>query len=574
MKKKIKYLLPMMTLLFCFENSFAQKEKKFWLTGSARSMLLSDRADINDVEEDSLTAKLLNSGHTLADMDINIKPNENLYIVSTVRIRNDHGGYWGSGTSFDLRQLYMKGLIADAIRFQIGDVNYKMTDYTFFNPDSFIDRNPIRGLQSMTDFRDQDLFYTDDNTWRQQGAAIDFGLDFNKIIDELNFDFFTFRLRATNFGSLDDQLISGGMGELKINKNISAEGHFTSTYEIEGTGNSDAYFKNNIGSGAVNYQTQVKDWNIRARGEFGTSLWERNELIRENKIEDFFYDFSVEGKNKKETVIASIGFREVGPNFRSIAAQTQRVNWNASPEAYSRYGNDQNLRTFGMIDMYRDATIYRFNFNENLMDYNPSYGNISPYGKATPNRRMLSAQIDYADEQERFNVGAQVQTGGEVIGQGTNSLRSFMDVTLDAELMVSKLIGVEKEISVNASFWNENTSRDAEAEFDGVDFSNTMISIGVEANVYENLDLLLNWQSLNSSGNELLNRRNDLGEIIGYNVLDTEFSESIIVGGIRYRFNEKSNLHLLWNSFVFEDSKSESIPYDINSWSILYSLKF
>lgn len=52
-----------------------------------------------------------------------------------IRIKNQLGGFYGAGVTFDVRQLYVKGIISNVVRYQLGDINYKLTPFTFYNND-------------------------------------------------------------------------------------------------------------------------------------------------------------------------------------------------------------------------------------------------------------------------------------------------------------------------------------------------------------------------------------------------------------------------------------------------------
>ena len=104
-----------------------KKDEKLWL-------ILSEAQIANEQLNDALISlKKAEYGHTLVDLSANIKPNNNTYIRSSIRVRNEYGGFWGSGVTFDLRELYLRGLISNSIRYQIGDMDYKMTPFTFYN---------------------------------------------------------------------------------------------------------------------------------------------------------------------------------------------------------------------------------------------------------------------------------------------------------------------------------------------------------------------------------------------------------------------------------------------------------
>ena len=159
----------------------AQTEvKKFSLNGTARTLSFLDNLS-QDVEvADTITAPKSLSSHTLVDLGMLIRPGDNIAIQSSVRIRNDFGGFWGSGVTFDVRELYVKGVVKDVVRYQVGDVHYKLTPYTFYNNDSELSNYTPAAFSHLLDQVSYDNFYLGDNTWRQQGAAVDFGVVFNK----------------------------------------------------------------------------------------------------------------------------------------------------------------------------------------------------------------------------------------------------------------------------------------------------------------------------------------------------------------------------------------------------------
>ena len=74
-------------------------------------------------------------GYALIDLGVNILPNKNTEILGMIRIKNQLGGFYGAGVTFDVRQLYVKGIISNVVRYQLGDINYKLTPFTFYNND-------------------------------------------------------------------------------------------------------------------------------------------------------------------------------------------------------------------------------------------------------------------------------------------------------------------------------------------------------------------------------------------------------------------------------------------------------
>ena len=121
----------------------------------------------------------------------------------------------------------------------------------------------------------------------------------------------------------------------------------------------------------------------------------------------------------------NIGFRYVDTDFRSIGAQTRRIEYNNTTTTYPYYSNDYTQRKVSLLDMISDPNVYNQNLSTSLMTYNPMYSSLSPYGDATPNRIGLTAEIDNFNLTDFISIQVQTQYFSEIIGQGTANKRSF-----------------------------------------------------------------------------------------------------------------------------------------------------
>ena len=83
----------------------------------------------------------------------------------------------------------------------ITDINYKLTPFTFFNNNEEMYSNTPDIFKMYSDMVHYDLFYNDNNTWRQQGVAADFSLSFKKFADEMQFNLFSTRVKTTDFAN-------------------------------------------------------------------------------------------------------------------------------------------------------------------------------------------------------------------------------------------------------------------------------------------------------------------------------------------------------------------------------------
>ena len=488
-------------------NLFAQDTtRKVWLSGAARGVLFGDQYSLQD-GKDSITPSRLNNGHTMVDLTANIRPNQNTYINAQLRVRNDYGGFWGGGVTFDLRQLYVKGVVAKAIRYQLGDINYKLTPYTFFN-----NNERVFGQPQIFDVYNQmlhyDMFYNIDNTWRQQGIAADFALEFSDIIDEVQFNAFATRQNPTDFGLTSERIFYGANVTMIQSKYFNAGLNYVSIADIIGTSEDTTALRMPVltTSGAFNYETD--NWKLGLKTELGNS---RAFVLKDTSFgerADYFYEIGGRFEMLSSGLYLDINYKDVGPGFRSPGAQSLRVNYLANPNFLTRYGRDQDLRQIALIDFLRDASLYNYKLSTNLQTFQPRFGNAEPYGAATPNRRGFTIKAGQVDLKDRWEVEAQYQNFSEVVGQGTTALRTYNTMRLDGELHADEFMaGYTRTIDIEFSYWNENTTRTGTEAFENVDFTNSSYSIGLEVETIEKLSVLWGIMSLESDGFEYVSLR-------------------------------------------------------------------
>ena len=135
------------------------------------------------------------------------------------RSNNKLGGFYGGGVNLDVRQVWLKGVIANVVRYQLGDINYKLTPYTFYNHDEDIQLTLPGVFNLQREIVNYENFYIK-NTWRQQGATADFGLEFAKFIKEIKFNGFINRINVSDFNSMPDRFFGGGNIGIQQSNNL------------------------------------------------------------------------------------------------------------------------------------------------------------------------------------------------------------------------------------------------------------------------------------------------------------------------------------------------------------------
>ena len=127
----MRYFLIILFLVCSSGFAFSQNGKKVQFVGGARS--LNTLAEL-----DSASIPKRSGGYALLDLGIKINPNSNTEVMGMFRINNEYGGFWGGGVNFDVRQLYVRGVANDIFRYQVGNIDYKLTPYTFYNHNQVI----------------------------------------------------------------------------------------------------------------------------------------------------------------------------------------------------------------------------------------------------------------------------------------------------------------------------------------------------------------------------------------------------------------------------------------------------
>lgn len=570
----MKQTLLLILMLITVESAFSQDTtRKAWLSGAARGIVYGDQYNLQN-GTDSVTPARLNSGHTMVDLTANIKPNDQTYINATLRVRNDYGGFWGGGVTFDLRQLYVKGVIANSIRYQLGDLDYKLTPYTFFNNNERAFCQPSI-FNVYNDMLHYDMFYNQNNTWRQQGVAADFALEFKQLVDEIQFNFFATRQNPTDFGATSERIFYGGNITLIQSKSFDFGVNYVEMADVAGTSEDTTSLHMPVLTGTAAYHLDKEQWKLDLNAEFGNSKTSIDKDTSYKERADYFNDFSARFEHKKTGVYVHANYKDVGPKFRSPGAQSLRINYLANPLFLSRYGNDQELRQIALIDFLRDASLYNYRLSTNLQTYQPRFGNAQPYGTATPNRTGFTVMAGQEDTKNRWEVEAQYQALSEIVGQGTSALRTFNTMRLNGEVHVNEFFkSYKKSIDIEFAYWNEQTDRQGVESFENIAFTNTSYSVGVEVETIDKLSLMWGMMYVESSGNELVAVRDRNGDVIDFNPYTDNVIETINSLGIKYAFTEKSQLQFNWQMSQWNNQTNNALDYEFNQFALMYNLKF
>ncbi len=569
MKKTLSFVLFSLLLSF----STVAQNKKFWVSGAARGTIFIDQ--YLPRIEDTITPRKSAYGHTLVDLNANIKPNDVTFIKAGVRIRNEYGGFWGGGITFDLRELYVKGLIARSIRYQLGDMYYRLTPFTFYNHDEELYENTLDIFRIYREMIHYDLFYRDDHSWRQQGIATDFALTFKKWAKEMQFNLFASRLNPTNFNDISERVFAGGNLTLIQSRFLTLGMNYIQLMDIEGTSNNTNLFRNPVVTGNYVLSYRINRFLFKLKGESGKSSWYIKGDTSSPELKDYFNYASASVDYLPQKISFSISFRDVGPGFRSTGAQMKRFNFTSLPVNYTRYTSGQVLRPVGMWDFFNDVSLYNIKIAAGLQEFNPLYDDIEPYGLATPNRKGLDFCLNRKSIKDVYEFNLAYSMLSEIAGQGTISLKKFRQWKAHVKFHLQHLIpGYNRKIFIEAGMANGIVNRHGSESYESIDLKSMRFNAGFTLELFKDFELMGGWESYSVSGNEFIPLRNEYTEVVDFSEIHAELAEKIVGLGVRYNFSEKNTFQAIWSKYTWEDSKASNPPYAFSSFHIIYNMKF
>lgn len=571
---KIKRHITLATLLIMIGSvAHADSKKKVEFIGGARSVVQNAQLSVTDTVPDTVTSKKNSGGYALIDLGVEIRPNDQTEIMAMFRIRNEFGGFWGAGVTFDIRQMWLKGVLGNVLKYQVGDLNLKSSPFTLYNHHADrIDSLPeIFKIQN--DIISYENFYSPNNTWRQQGLAFDFGLSFSKIIKEMDFEAYVTRLRATDFSSTPDRLMPGGSVDMWVNDDLALGYNINTVVDIPGTVNDTMFrYQNVVQSLDLKYKRNFGDDLLKINAELGNGRSQYEENSGSTTLKDNFLYAQAEYKAEKINSDFSLGYINVGPEFRSIGAQTKDINYEVNSVYYPTFTDGKIDRPVSIYDVVSNTDFYGPSLNSRLMTYSPIYNNVLPYGIATFNRTGLL--FGYTFHPRNIQIDFRNHRLSEVRGQGTRSLRQFNSAQILTRFDVQGITGLKRKLNLNLGTKIDNTWRPGLSVLDEIDLSTLQLQAGIDWEVYDNIDLLGGLIIQSTSGNEFKTDRDSYTIPTYFTNQKYDLQQSYYSGGVRYRFNEEVHLTALYQQNTYENKIMDMPDYSTGNFMILFNMTF
>jgi hypothetical protein len=565
--------------------------------GYGRSLIQQTGLGGTIEDTDTLSVESLSDGEFLLDLAVNAQPNDVTEVQGVIRVRNEFGGFFGAGATVEVRELWARGVIADVLRYRVGDMDLALTPYTLYLPEADGVVNTPALFRPLREVIYHDEFYTGFNERRFQGGTLDFGLAFDRGLEAADVRAFLARLRSTDFLQVPTRFIGGGRvgatsarfgpydSQAKLGANLAY------TWDDLDSGEANTGIRNSVVSLDGDVTVLDRDaFDLHVVGEGGWSSVERAMELGEGEEEpdsedpafakdtDTFIEIGLASTFEKVDVGVSALFVNVGPEFYSAAAQSKRIDYTRTKSFYNRIGTDRALRRVSLFDLTRDEALYTFRIADELMAYDPRYGNVLPYGRATPNRRGVRFDVAYAPTDgalgDVVDAALDLAVLREIRGQGTDELKDFVLVRGEADLHVGEYLGWDRALTFTLGSQYESTSRGGEP-IEEVDLTSFLFEAGVAAEVYDRLDLLVGAKLRSSDGRDYLPVIENFNDVVDFTeAFVTNDQEALVGTGLRYRFSDEIYLTVQVQRFSYSDDATPDDDYTLTQVFALYSMNF
>ena len=546
----------------------SQVKSKIWYDGNTRVMYNRDALEGVLKETDTVSTRSNGSGFTIVDLGLHFTPISDIEISSEIRLRNEFGGMWGNRSQVELRTLSAKGVVNNKIAFSVGDLYLKQTKFTLYNYDQEFSLYEPSVFKFYRDFINYENFYQS-NHWRLQGFQSNFSYNMYNLIEQIDIDGFTARVRGLEWLGDPELLMLGGSAVFRLNNNLNIGSHYINSFEVRSSANTTVAYHNPVLNIQLSYSGVSKGIPYKAllEGGFSKRGWDGDSLapeIKGNFIKGSIYSESEKG-------IFNMEFRYVDTDFRSIGAQTRRVDYNNINTTYPYYSNNYTQRKVTMLDIMSDPNIYNQSLSTSLMNYNPMYSAVSPYGDATPNRVGLIAQIQKVDITDFFSAKLQSQYFSEVIGQGTTEKRRYNKSAVYSSIDLDRILSLKNSVIIEGSMDVEMVKRGGN-DFEKIDFSSILYSGSILIELIKDLKIVAGAKIFSVDGNEFVAERDIYDQINDYENKSYDSKETVLIGGLQYHFTDEIYFTMQYNQFNVLDNTNIQDEFNMGRLIFMFNM--
>ena len=581
---KYKIILSFAALLLVVSKSASAQVLYF--NGLGRALVTNDALYGNVNYDDNKTTRKATGGYSLFDLGINVQPSEYLRAAATIRARNSFGGFYGDGSVITFRQIKLDGIISKKVKYEIGDIDLSLSPYTLHNSyESYYEHEAEIFAQRRKIVHYEN--FNNGNKWRLQGANVTANLVFDKGLEKIGVQAFVTRIAKANYFNniVPDRLQYGGRVDVLQSKFLQFGVNYIALTDLAGTSPSPAVvLDNKVMTGDLKLNYTLNDIVLSLYGEGGGSSYTYTAADSSRSKEDYFYDGGISATYKPYKLKVYASYRNVGADFNSPGAQTRRIFDLGTSALFPTYtingGNTTMTRTPDLLDRYSDdGKIRNTTIMDTLVQYDPKYNNVTPYGVATPNRQGLTFGATLGDDEKIVKADVAVSMLSEIREEINNGKRNYMAAKGGLNFNLHKLMNWEKMIIFTAGASYENTKRDLAPNT--INLTSTAIDAGVVVEVLKGLDVLVGYKMLTANGNEFYSKRDVFNVLVTnpVSVLNYDYNQSVFAAGLRLRHSKNAFTTLQYHGLNVLDkantnTEGVATKYTINQVFINYTLVF
>ena len=546
----------------------SQVKSKLWYDGNSRVIFNRDALEGTIKDIDTVSTRSNGGGSTVLDLGFHFTPVDDIEIFSEIRLKNDFGGMWGNKSVVELRRLSAKGIVNNKIAFSIGDIYLKQTKFTLYNYEQELSQYEPSVFKFYRDYVNYENYYQS-NYHRLQGLQTNFSYNMYNFIEQLDFDAFTARVRGVEWLGKPELLILGGSAMVRLSNKINLGSHYVNTFEVLSSSNGTVAYYNPVLNTQISYSGSVNDipYKMLLEGGFSKRGWDGDSLAPE--VKGNFIQASLHSKRINGEL--NLGFRYVDSDFRSMGAQTRRIQYNNSTTTYPYYSNNYTQRKVSLLDVMSDPNVYNKNLSTSLMNYNPMYSSVTPYGDATPNRIGFTAKISNMNITDFFSTNIQTQYFSEVIGQGTTQKRMLNKSALQSMLLLNKLLTTKKSLILEGSMNLETVNRAGE-DFEKIDFTSILYSGSISYELIKNFKIIAGAKVFYAEGNEFIADRDKYDQINDYSNHIYDSKETILIAGLQHHFTEDIYFTMQYNQFNVLDKTNTYDEFSLGRLIFMFNM--
>jgi len=546
----------------------SQVKSKLWYDGNSRVIFNRDALEGTIKDIDTVSTRSNGGGSTVLDLGFHFTPVDDIEIFSEIRLKNDFGGMWGNKSVVELRRLSAKGIVNNKIAFSIGDIYLKQTKFTLYNYEQELSQYEPSVFNFYRDYVNYENYYQS-NYHRLQGLQTNFSFNMYNFIEQLDFDAFTARVRGVEWLGKPELLMLGGSAMVRLSNKINLGSHYVNTFEVLSSSNGTVAYYNPVLNTQISYSGSVNDnpYKMLLEGGFSKRGWNGDSLVPE--VKGNFMQASLHSKRINGEL--DLGFRYVDSDFRSMGAQTRRIQYNNSTTTYPYYSNNYTQRKVSLLDIMSDPNVYNKNLSTSLMSYNLMYSSVTPYGDATPNRIGFTAKISNMNITDFFSTNIQTQYFSEVIGQGTTQKRMLNKSALQSMLLLNKLLSTKKSLILEGSMNLETVNRAGE-DFEKIDFTSILYSGSISYELIKNFKIIAGAKVFYAEGNEFIADRDKYDQINDYSNHIYDSKETILIAGLQHHFTEDIYFTMQYNQFNVLDKTNTYDEFSLGRLIFMFNM--